>query len=174
MSHYSYVYYVALYVGYSDYIFYPQSKNGLLKREGGCFAIKLSVPEIKILILLGYFIVFGIVSLVNLTITLNEADPFLDDLLNYFACQLGGYNPECEEFRRQFEKHLKPGLNGASYLLLGLNTWVHILIATKAQDYRWLMQKIASLYHLIAKIPLQITASSSSSTKASSKSSPSA
>ena len=48
------------------------------------------MPEIKNLILLGYFIVFGVVSLVNLTITLNEADPFLHDLLNYFACQLGG------------------------------------------------------------------------------------
>ena len=111
------------------------------------------MPEIKILILLSYFAVFGIVSLVNLTITLNEADPFLDDLLNYFACQLGGYNPKCEEFRRQLEKHLKPGLNSASILFLGLSTWVHILIATKAQDYQLLMQKAAALYHsLMVKI----------------------
>ena len=145
----------------------------MLKRENGCFAIKFSVPEIKVLILLSYFIVFGIVSLVNLTITINEADPFLHDLFNYFTCQLGGYNPECEEFRRQFEKHLKPGLNGACYILLGLNTWVHILIATKAQDYKWLIQKIASLYHFIAKIPLQIT-DLKASTKTSTKSLPGA
>ena len=111
------------------------------------------MPEIKILILLGYFIVFGIVSLVNLTITLNEADPFLHDLLNYFACQLGGYKPECEEFRREFEKHLKPGLNGTTILLIGLYTWVHVLIATKAHDYKWLNQKMVSFYHLIVKAP---------------------
>ena len=123
----------------------------MFKRGSGCFIIKISVPEIKILVLLGYFIVFGVVSLVNLTITLNEADPFLHDLLNYFACQLGGYKPECEEFRRQFEKHLKPGLNGTSYLLTGLYTWVHVLIAIKAQDYKWLNQKIVAFYHLIVK-----------------------
>ena len=131
------------------------------------------MPEIKILILLSYFIVFGIVSLVNLTITLNEADPFLDDLLNYFACQLGGYNPKCEDFRRQFEKHLKPGLNGASYLLLGLNTWVHILIATKAQDYKWLVQKTVSFYRgLIVKISYALHRVAPSINKKSSSKSP--
>ena len=46
-------------------------------------------------------------------------------------------------------EHLKPGLIGASYLLLGLNTWVHILIATKAQDYKWLMQRVVSFYNAL-------------------------
>ena len=142
-------------------VYYLQSNNGLFKRGKGCFVIKFSVPEIKILILLSYFVVFGIVSLVNLTITINEAEPFLDDLFNYFACQLGGYDPQCEDFRRQFEKHLKPGLNGTSILLLGLITWVHILIATKAQDYKWLMQKLISFYHLIGKVLLREVVSSS-------------
>lgn len=113
---------------------------------------------------------FGIVSLVNVTITINEADPFLDDLFKYFACQLSGYDPKCEEFRQQFEQHLKPGLNGASYLLLGLNTWVHILIATKRQDYQWLMQKAVSWYRMIIKVPLSIV--SSSTNKDSSNKSP--
>ena len=143
---------------------YLQSNNGLFKRGSGCFIIKFSVPEIKVLILLSYFIVFGIVSLVNLTITINEADPFLHDLLNYFTCQLGGYNPECEEFRRQFEKHLKPGLNGTSYLLIGLYTWVHVLIATKAQDYKWLNQKIVPFYHSIVKAPPSNEAAAASAT----------
>ena len=118
------------------------------------------MPEIKILILLSYFVVFGIVSLVNLTVTLNEADPFLEDLFNYFACHLSGYDPKCEQFRRQFEKHLKPGLNGTSYFLLGLYTWVHILIATKAQDFKWFRQRIVSFYHLIVKVPLHEATSS--------------
>ena len=149
---------------------YLQSNNGLFKRGSGCFIIKFSVPEIKILILLSYFIVFGIVSLVNLTITINEADPFLHDLLNYFTCQLDGYNPECEEFRRQFEKHLKPGLNGTSYLLIGLCTWVHVLIATKAQDYKWLNQKVVSLYHSVVKAsPSNEAAAASATTIATNK-----
>ena len=134
-------------------IFHLQS-NGLVKRGKGCFAINLTVPEIKVLILLSYFVVFGIVSLVNLTITLNEANPFIDDLFKYFACQLNGYDPKCEKFRRQLEKHLKPELNGSSFLLLGLITWVHILIATKAHDYKWLMQKMMSCYHSVVKVPL--------------------
>lgn len=132
--------------------------NGFFKREKGCFIINFTVPEVKILILLSYFLVFGIVSLVNISITINEANAFLDDLFKYFACQLGGYNPKCEEFRQQFEKHLKPGLNGANYALIGLITWVHILIATKAQDYKWLRQKAASCYHyLINKVSVNKT-----------------
>ena len=100
----------------------------------------------KILIILSCYSIFGVLSLVNTSVTLYEANPFLDDLLRYFACQLGGLNPMCEDIRREFEKHLKPGLNGVTYFSLGLFSWLYLLFAIQGQDIKKLSQRIASCY----------------------------
>ena len=124
-------------------------KYGLLKEEKTCY-INFSVPEVKILVLLSGFIVFGVVLLVNFSFSINEANPFLDDLYKYFACQLGGCDPMCEDIRRQFEKHLKPELNAVTYLLMGLITVVYLLFAIQAQDVKKLIQRIRLCFHTIA------------------------
>ena len=139
-------------------------KVGLHKRGKACLII-LSVPEVKILTSLSYYIVFGIVQLVNLTITINEATAFQDDLFRYFECQLTGYDPVCEDLRRQFEEHLKPELNALSYSLFAFITWVNLLFAISKEDVKWLMQKVISCYHyLIVKILLHHEASLSDGT----------
>ena len=118
------------------------------------------MPEVKLFLLLSYYIVFGVVQLVIITIGINEANPFRDDLFKYFACQLSGYDPVCEDIRRQFEKHLKPELNGVSYFLFACITWIHLLFAIKGEDVKWLIQKVISYYRLIAKAPLHKVGSS--------------
>ena len=133
---------------------------GLFKR-GKTRCINFSVPEVKILILLSYFIAFGIMSLINLSVSINEANPFLDDLFRYFACQLGGFDPMCEDIRRQFERHLKPGLNGVTYLLIGLITWVYLLFAIQSQDVKKLARKITTYYRGSAKVSSPETSSTS-------------
>ena len=136
--------------------------SGLFKRgKTYCNFINFSVPEVKILILLSYFIIFGIMTLVNFSVSINEANPFLDDLFRYFACQLGGLNPDCEDIRRQFEGHLKPELNGTTYLLTGLITWVYLLFAIQAQHVKKLVQRIISCYHDGAKLLTRETSSTS-------------
>ena len=115
--------------------------SGLFQRGKG-YCIKFSVPEVKILIFLSYFIIFGIMTLVNFSVTINEGNPFYNDLFRYFACQLNGFNPMCEDIRRQFERHLKPKLNGANYLLFGLITWVYLLFAIQEQNVKRLIKRI--------------------------------
>ena len=124
---------------------YILQNYGLFK-HGKTQCIIFSVPEVKILILLSYFIVLGIMTLVNFSVTIKEADPFLDDLFRYFTCQLGGFNPECEDIRRQFEKHLKPGLSGANYLLVGLITWVNLLFTIQVEDVKRVVKRITTRY----------------------------
>jgi len=48
--------------------------------------------------------------------------------------------------RQDFEKHLKPGLSGTAYLLLGLITWVHLLFAIQAQDVKKTMKSVIKWY----------------------------
>ena len=95
----------------------------------------------KILILLSGFIVFGVTVLVNFSLMILESDSFLDDLSRYFACQLGGYNPMCEDFRREFERHLHPGLRASTYLLMGLISAIYLLFAIQAEDVKKLIHR---------------------------------
>ena len=137
-----------------------------MHKRGKACLVFFSVPEVKILILLSYYILFGIVLLTHVTITINESVPFRDDLFKYFECQLTGYDPVCEDLRCQFEKHLKPGLNGVTYFLVAFVTWVNLLFAIKGEDIKWLIQKLISCYHLIVKPPLHEIIISSSQTSA--------
>jgi len=105
-----------------------------------------SVPEVKILLLLSYFIILGVVSLVNFTFSINDLNPFLDDLFRYFVCELGGDSPLCADIRQEFESHLKPGLNSTTFVLLALITWVHLLFAIQIQDVKKLIQRILLHY----------------------------
>ena len=119
---------------------------GLVKNERGSCNLYFSVPEIKMLLLLSYFIAFGVTTLVNFSIVISEADGFYYDLLKYFECNLFGSNPRCEEYRQKFEKHLKPGLNAVTFIMLGL-PWAHLLFAVQAHDVKQLMKKMMTWCH---------------------------
>ena len=120
----------------------PQNKT-LLKRKKYHCVIDFSVPEVKILLLLSYFIVLGVFSLVNFSFSAIYLDPFLDDLFRYFVCELAGNSPSCADIRKEFESHLTPGLNVTSFSLLAMLTWVHLLFAVQIQDARRLIQRIS-------------------------------
>ena len=132
-------------------------------KRGKSYCINASVPEVKILILLSYFIIFGIMALVNLSVNINEVNPFLNDLFRYFVCQLGGFDPMCEDIRQQFERHLKPELNGTTYLLTSLITWVYLLFIIRGitQNIRRLIHGIS--LHYTARTKLSINSKSDKS-----------
>ena len=130
---------------------YVLQSYGLFQRGKG-YCIKFSVPEVKILIFLSYFMIFGIMTLVNFSVTINEANPFLDDLYRYFTCQLGGFHPMCEDIRRQFERHLKPELNVVTFLSFGLISWIYLLFTIQEQNIKRLVQIIRQCYHASTKI----------------------
>jgi len=96
--------------------------------------------------LLCYYIIIGVLSLINLTVGINEIDPFLKDLTNYFICHLGGDDPMCQQFRREFEKHHHVKMNVFTYLLIALIPWVDLLFAIHSQDVKWLIQKMKSFW----------------------------
>ena len=110
------------------------------------------MPEVKILILLSCFIISGILTLVHLGFAINDTELLLDEIFKYITCQLGGYNPMCEDIRHQFEKHLHPELHVATALSLGLLSWVYLLFAVQVQDIKRVLQGMATFCHAIAKL----------------------
>ena len=122
---------------------YLQS-TALFKREKYYCIINFSIPEVKILLLLSYFIIIGIISVVNFSISVTNLNKFLEDLFRYFVCELNGDNPHCENIRKEFEGHLNPGLNLTSFVLLAFLTWVHLLFAIRLEDVKILTQRTFS------------------------------
>ena len=126
---------------YISFVSSPQNKT-LFKRKKYHCVINVGVPEVKILLLLSYFIVLGVFSLVNFSFSAIHLDPFLDDLFRYFVCELAGDSPSCESIRKEFESRLTPALNVISFTLLALLTWVHLLFAVQIRDVQKLVQRI--------------------------------
>ena len=125
------------------YVIYLQNAN--LHNRGKACLVFFSVPKVKILTMLSYYTTFGIVQLVNVTITINDTTPFQNELFRYFECELTGYDPICEDIRGQFEEYIKPELNGLSYSLFAFITWVNLLFAINRTDVKWLTHKVMSI-----------------------------
>jgi len=104
-----------------------------------------SVPEVKMLLLLSYYVIAGVVSLISFTIGIETADLILEQLINYFNCHLGGNDPMCEEFRQRFEDYSDSKLSIISNFLTALITWVNLLFAIHTQDVKWIIRRIKSL-----------------------------
>ena len=104
------------------------------------------------LIIVSSFIIFATFVLASMAVGIDETEALMDDVFRYATCQLGGYNPMCEDIRQEFQKHLYPELDIVTSLFLGLVSWIYLLFAIQVQDIKRLLQGIVSCYHGIAKV----------------------
>jgi len=122
---------------YINFLIVLQTK-GLInrgKRKGFC-SIRFSVPEVKILLLLAYFGLFGIMELVTLSVVAANVDDLVNDIIRYSVCNLFGYDPNCEDIRRDIEKHVSPGLTCSAFVILGFLPHVHLLFAIQFEHLK--------------------------------------
>ena len=89
--------------------------------------MRISTAEKKLLFILSYYVVFGIVILIYFSLSSNDEDIFLDAAETYFICEASGNASSCS--RSEFEQYTHPILATATYLLMGLIP-VFILIFT--------------------------------------------
>ena len=109
-------------------------------------SVAFNVPELKILFISCYFVIFGVIALVNVSIGIRDSDIILDKLLIYFTCQAAGYSgPDtCSKERGDLESHLKPELNAATYILLGLIPWSNLLFAIQVKDVKKVIRRLTA------------------------------
>jgi len=110
--------------------------KGLINRGKGFCSIRFSVPQVKILLLLVYFNVFGIVALVTFSRAAANADNLVNDMVRYSVCNLLGYDPKCEDIRRDIGKHIPPELTCSNFLLLGFLPHVHLLFVIQLEHIK--------------------------------------
>ena len=111
--------------------------------------IKFSMPEVKILILSCYFLIFRIVALINISITNRDSDAVLQRMVEYFMCQTRGFsaNNTCSEELDELDSYSKTELNGFTYLLLCLVPWSNPLFAIKFLHIKTAVKKILRVFH---------------------------
>ncbi|XP_065915301.1 uncharacterized protein [Dysidea avara] len=97
------------------------------EKEKSFFKINFSVPQVKILLLLSYTVIFSSMAFATLTVLADNSDDLINDVFRYSACNLFGYNPKCEDIRNDFERHTSPGLINSTILLLGFLSWINLL-----------------------------------------------
>ena len=128
---------------------YPQRHQLFERKKSKYFYfISFTVPEVKILILSCYFIIFGIVALINYSISIRDSDIILDKLLDYVACQAYGYSADytCHAEYDRLRSYLKPELNASTHCLLGLLPWLNLLFAVQVSDIKKAIQKVVRYY----------------------------
>ena len=88
-------------------------------------------------------------ALINLSISIRDADIILEKSLDYFACQARGYNDDntCYAEYEEMESLLKPELNSATYFLLGLLPWSNLLFAIQVSDIKKLIHRVTRMYN---------------------------
>jgi hypothetical protein len=118
---------------YSSSLFLSPQKHGLLRTKYKS-TFKFGTPERKILITLCYYVLVSVVALSRFSIIVRNAEAFEERLIDYFACEAGGKNPDCT--RNDFRQHSYPKLTAISLALLGIFPAVNLIYAINVGELK--------------------------------------
>ena len=92
----------------------------------------------KVFLILSYYIVFGIIAVIALSINVRNSEFVTETLLEYIICQVVGFSNvnSCNAIRNEIESHLQIELNSATYIIMGLLPWVILLFAVQFTDVK--------------------------------------
>ena len=79
----------------------------------------MRTAERKIFLILCYYVVLASVALAAFSINTATGKLFVQNVINYFACEAGGIKQLCDSQRKEFESFINPGVNMVTYILLG-------------------------------------------------------
>ena len=106
--------------------FFAQNQIATRYRSGSW---NFSTAETKILVILCYYAIFGIVALIYFALASADLNEFIDAILEYFICEGAGLQVECD--RSQFEQYTYFGLVMFTVFLLGLLPCVNLVFVIK-------------------------------------------
>ena len=104
----------------------------------------LGTAEKKILAVFVAYIIFGVYTLVYVSIVTANSHKFGEALTAYFKCELSGHVPDkCD--RSEFEQYKYPYVSATGYILLGLLPISILNYVLKFEIVKQLLSRLASL-----------------------------
>ena len=110
-------------------------------------------PEVKMLILLCYFVVYTAVLSALIVVSVEYLQPLIEGIYGYFLCQLNGENPNCDTLQTQFRQYLQPKLASATFLMTGFANWIYLIFPIHYKDIEYIVLKATSKIHGLYKSP---------------------
>ena len=142
-------------------------KDDILNENNGRKKFSISAAEVKIMILLTYYIAFGLVSSIYTSRTIKETPLNIDSLYAYLLCQLHGDNPACRKFQEEYFENQTPHITSTVFIMMGLINWINLLFVVRYQDIKQIATKISNIIHHYMTPTTTYTFTNGSSTKAS-------
>lgn len=140
-------------------------KNNVLNEDIGRKKCSVSVPEMKTIILLAYYVLFGLMFSIYTGRTIKETPLYIENIYAYLLCQLHGDNPACRKFQEQYLEHQSPNITSIIFIMMGLITWVNLLFVVQYQDIKWIAAKISNILCYFTRPTTEYTFANGSSTK---------
>ena len=110
-------------------------------------------PEIKMLIILCYFIVYTAVLSTLIVESVQYSGPIAEGIFAYILCQISGENPNCDKLQMQFRQYLRPELASTTFLMIGFINWVYLIFAIHYKDMEYIILRLSTrIYHLYKAI----------------------
>ena len=108
--------------------------------------------EIKVLIILGYFIIFGVSALTTFGVTLRNGQNFRNELVTYFLCESTGTSGDKVCSRMGIEQFSTPIPIALTLLLFGLYPVVNLVYAVQIQELKQKFKSMTSNLSQCAKL----------------------
>lgn len=121
-------------------------------------------PEIKMLTLLCYFIVYTAVLSSLIVVSVQYSKPITEGIFAYFLCQLNGENSNCEKLLMEFRQYVRPGLASATFLMTGLINWIYLIFPIHYNDIEYIFVRATSRIHHLYRASLDSTVRSKNET----------
>lgn len=135
-------------------------KNGFFNQtitRKQCFVCTISTPEVKILILLSYFVVFSTVLATQITNSIEDTNSFSENLYAYYLCQMHGENPACNKLQMQYHEITDPELVSTSFIMTGLINWVNLIFPIQFKDIRHFISRVNAKLHYLYRATTEST-----------------
>ena len=108
----------------------------LLKARKSKDVFQIGTAERKILIAFCYYILLAAVALTSFTVELRNSELFVEELLNYFACEGKGNDPNNPCDRNTFRQLAIPWLTVVSLVLIFLLPAVNLVYVLNIKELK--------------------------------------
>lgn len=107
---------------------------------------QFTVPEIKIIFVLLYWLITNVVICTNYSIRASRDDTFHDNIRRYADCMAGGIHnyDDCHELRTDLETEINPVLEVLNYIFIALLNFASLPFVVQFETMKKSVQRATS------------------------------
>ena len=126
-------------------IYFYTQHHGIFRRRSAGKRIRIchfTTPEVKIFLGFCYLLIVLVLQWTVATLRHITLDSFMYNFGAYIRCMSTGiHNPNCEDFRRQFQEYSYPGLDTIYVMLVGLLNFSNLQFVVQFRTVKYTVRR---------------------------------